>query len=365
MMETGTTIHYFSTGNTARGYFNINEGNWEQLTKLFVIQGQAFNGKSDLLRNIANHFIANDIKIELIHCALDAEAITGVILSTLQIGIVAEELLEGHDADNAFLEIEIVDLDGIYNLEKLTSRQQNLIEFISKKNEACKNAYDTYAEALAIHDEWEAIYIGNTDFEKLNTLTDKLTEIIFEDIDFPKNSMQQHRFLGAATAKGAVDFVPNLTATIQKRYLLKGRPGSGKSTLLKKLAQFAKQRGIDVEIYHCGFDPHSLDMLIFRELSIAIFDSTAPHEYFPTHGSDEIIDLYKIAILPRTDEIFAEQLNFIASRYKQKMIEGTEYLTLAKGWQDQIDLHFINALDSMKMRELEHQIEQQIHPLVN
>ena len=33
----------------------------------------------------------------------------------------------------------------------------------------------------------------------------------------------------------------------------------------------------DVEIYHCGFDPHSLDMVIVREVGIAIFDSTSPH----------------------------------------------------------------------------------------
>ena len=77
-----------------------------------------------------------------------------------------------------------------------------------------------------------------------------------------------------------MDYVPNLTENIRKRYFLKGRPGR-KINSFEKLASVALNRGFDVEIYHCGFDPNSLDMVILRELDIAIFDSTAPHEYFP------------------------------------------------------------------------------------
>lgn len=34
-------------------------------------------------------------------------------------------------------------------------------------------------------------------------------------------------------------------------------------------------------------------MLIIPELSVCIFDSTAPHEYFPNRESDHTIDMYK------------------------------------------------------------------------
>src|SRR5690606_34119962 len=97
-------------------------------------------------------------------------------------------------------------------------------------------------------------------------------------------------FFGAATPKGAVDYIQELTASLKRRIFIKGRPGSGKSTMLKKLAAAAESRGIAVQVFHCGLDPHSLDMLIFPELSTAIFDSTAPHEYDPNRGGDEILD---------------------------------------------------------------------------
>src|SRR5690606_25296046 len=122
-----------------------------------------------------------------------------------------------------------------------------------------------------------------------------------------------------------------------KRYFIKGRPGSGKSTMLKKLAAAATERGFDIELYHCGFDPNSLDMLIVRELGFAIFDSTAPHEYFPVHDTDEIIDMYALCIAPGTDEAHATELSDISARYRAKMDESIARLAEAKRWRDELE----------------------------
>lgn len=46
----------------------------------------------------------------------------------------------------------------------------------------------------------------------------------------------------------------------------------------------------------------SLDMVLLRELDIVIFDSTAPHEYFPDRDNDEVVDMYEITVTPGTDE---------------------------------------------------------------
>ena len=196
------------------------------------------------------------------------------------------------------------------------------------------------------------------DFEKLNGLTEKLKSIFFGEIFLNKKADVRHRFLGAATPIGAVDYVPSLTEGIRKRYFLKGRPGSGKSTLLKKLASAAENRGFDVEIYHCGFDPNSLDMVIVRELGIAIFDSTAPHEYFPTREGDEIVDLYNAAILPGTDEIYSEQIKDISTRYRNKMDDGTAHLALAKKLHDELEVIYREAIDFTIIQDIQNEIEQ-------
>ena len=137
----------------------------------------------------------------------------------------------------------------------------------------------------------------------------------------------------------------DLTKDVGKRYFIKGRPGSGKSTMLRKIASAAEERGFDVEIYHCGFDPNSLDMVVIRELDLAIFDSTAPHEYFPTRDSDEVIDVYYLAIKPGTDEEYKTQLDSIIARYKSVISTGTSYLANAKTLHDELENFYIEAMD--------------------
>ena len=162
---------------------------------------------------------------------------------------------------------------------------------------------------------------------------------------------------------GAVDFVPNLTEEITKRYFIKGRPGSGKSTMLKKLAAAAEERGVDAEVYHCGFDPNNLDMVILRELGIAIFDSTAPHEYFPSRDGDEIIDMYELLIEPGTDEIYADFITEISGKYKTKMTEATSYLAKAKDLHDELEEIYVSAMDFTVVEKIQSEIREKINEL--
>lgn len=158
---------------------------------------------------------------------------------------------------------------------------------------------------------------------------------------------QIHRFLGAATAAGAVDYVMNLTEHLHKRVFVKGRPGSGKSTLFKKLAQVASSRGLAVEMYHCGFDPNSLDMLIFPQLGTAIFDSTAPHEHFPSREGDSILDIYELAIASGTDERHAAEIAEVRASYAASMKRSIGYLAEARQVREQIIALYAKALDAL------------------
>jgi hypothetical protein len=133
--------------------------------------------------------------------------------------------------------------------------------------------------------------------------------------------------------------------------------------MLKKLAAAAEERGIDVEIYHCGFDPYSLDMVIFRELGVAIFDSTAPHEYFPSRDGDEIIDMYEILIEPGTDDLFAEIISKISAKYKNKMTEATSYLAKAKALHDELEEIYVAAMDFTVVEKIQAKIAEEINDM--
>lgn len=173
--------------------------------------------------------------------------------------------------------------------------------------------YHALKTALSLHDALEAIYIDVTDFDKLSNFFNQFIKEHITDLATSSSLNRQpktfHRFLGSITAYGTIDFIPKLTETIGHRFFIKGRAGTGKSTILKRIAQEAHAVGFDTEVYHCGFDPDSLDMVIIRALDLAVFDSTLPHEHFPNRKGDELIDFYGDFIPKTTDEDNQHDIN--------------------------------------------------------
>lgn len=341
----GTVKNYYAGGNTAKGFHNLFDSNLKNLERLFILKGGPGTGKSTLMKKIGEQWLDKGFNIEFIHCASDNNSIDGVIIRDLQVGIVdgtAPHVIEP-TAPGAVE--EYVNLGDAWDSKKLARHKDEILKLSNQISDSFQTAYALFAQGLKIHDEWEVFYIQNMDFVEANKLTEELIEEFFGGVSLNKKSNVVHRFLGAATPKGPVDFIQNLTADIENRYFLKGRPGSGKSTMLKKIAANAENLGYDVEIYHCGFDPNSLDMIICREIGVAIFDSTAPHEHFPDRDTDKVVDMYTRAIKPGTDEKYADKISEIQLRYSAKMKEATSYLAKAKELHDQLENVYIEAMD--------------------
>jgi len=86
-------------------------------------------------------------------------------------------------------------------------------------------------------------------------------------------------------------------------------------------------------------------MLLFPELNNCIFDSTAPHEYYPSRDGDSIIDMYTELIIEGTDERYENELTDIVKRYKAFNKERTAHLAKAKQYQDELIKIYSNATD--------------------
>ncbi|MFS0783930.1 PRK06851 family protein [Bacillus sp. 1P06AnD] len=344
--------HYFAGGNTAYGFHSLYDSNLAGLKKVFILKGGPGTGKSTMMKEIANIFEEQGYSLQILHCSSDNNSIDGVIINELRVGIVdgtAPHVIEPKLPGAVEQYVNVGEAWDSQALSEKKDQIEQLMEDISNSYEA---AYSSFAAALKIHDEWEAIFIDKMDFDKANALTEELVDQLYGQQRKEKISDVRHRFLGAATPDGAVDFVPNLTGDVERRYFIKGRPGSGKSTMLKAIASEAELRGYDVEIYHCGFDPNSLDMVIVRELGFAIFDSTAPHEYFPSRAGDEVIDVYERCIEAGTDEDYKTDIEHVSKRYRAKMDEATAFLASAKKRHDQLEQLYIECMDFTKVTEL-------------
>lgn len=353
-------LNYYAGGNTARGFHSLYESSLQDVNKLFILKGGPGTGKSTMMKRIGNAFTEQGFDVEYLHCPSDNGAIDGVKIPAIKAGIIngtAPNVIEPK-APGAVE--EYVNLGLAWDSSKLAPQKERIIGLSNKINATFQKAYSTFSEALRVHDEWEKIYIENMDFEKANQFTSQLIEELFGQQRGSKDALVRHRFLGAATPNGAVDFVQNLTGETPNRYFIKGRPGSGKSTLLKKLVAHAEARGFEVEVYHCGFDPNGLDMVIVRELGFSIFDSTAPHEYFPSREGDEIIDMYEHLITPGTDEKYRDEIAEISGRYKEKMKQAIGFLAEAKALHDDLEAIYVPAMDFEKLDQITQEIKDKL-----
>ncbi|MCA1292401.1 hypothetical protein LBW89_05165 [Paenibacillus sp. alder61] len=354
-------LHYFARGNTAAGLHSLVESAFQGLSAIYVLKGVP-GAVAGLLEHLASTGEGRGWGLQLIHQPLDGDLLEGLIIEELSAGFVDGEAWP-QDFEPAGTKLTFIDLRTAYREEKLASARQELQRLEEEIAALYEEAYAAFLRTLRIHDEWEKYYIDELDREKMNGLASELADKHLPVLENAGPARITHRFLGAATWRGAVDFVPNLTDRLRTRIYVKGRPGSGKSTLFRKLAVLAEERGIDTEVYHCGFDPNSLDMLVFPELSLAIFDSTAPHEHFPVREGDGILDVYELAITPGTDEKFAEPLRSIKERYSASMKRSISLLAEVKARRERLEQIYGEAADEKRVAGLREELNRVLNAL--
>ncbi|WAA13892.1 PRK06851 family protein [Fervidibacillus halotolerans] len=356
----GKEINYFGGGNTAYGFVHYFETNFQQLNRLFILKGGPGIGKSTIMKSIGNEWNEKGYDVEWIRSTKDVDLIDGLIIPQLKVGIV-----DGTDPYMIEPRIpivvgEYVNLDVAYHRDALIRRKEDIIHLFDVIQRGYKSVYETFQRALKEHDQLESYYIKEINRDKADQLTNEWIKDHIPEGKRGSNPVEKHRFLGASTPNGPIDFVENITETITNRYFIKGRPGSGKSTMLKKIAKAALNQGYTTEIYHCGFDPKSLDMVIVRELDWAIFDSTAPHEYFPSKTNDTILDLYALTITPGTDEKYASDIQETTERYKRDMKKGIEKLKEVKQFEDKLKEIYDQASNFTTIQSIRKQLNDEL-----
>ncbi|SHE66027.1 hypothetical protein [Caloramator proteoclasticus] len=217
-----------------------------------------------------------------------------------------------------------------------------IIYYTDKISEQYSIFFSLLREAKLIHDEWEKEYLKGMDFEK----ADKITQDIIDGLNltsFDRKGEEVHRFAGAMTPQGQQCFYEDLIQGLKNRIIVKGRPGTGKSTMTKKVAKAAIEAGLDVEFYHCAFDPSSIDMIIIPARSFVMLDGTAPHVYNPNEN-DKVVDMFE-CIDQNIVKENEDPIKTIEVRYRDKINEAKEVYSLIKNLHDDLEKYYIQATD--------------------
>lgn len=333
------TIPYFVTANSADGFYNLLSTNIEDMKKIYVLSGDLSYIKYRIFKNLSCLLKNKGYTVECIHSSYEPKELDGIIIREEKMCILSDVIL-GSLSEIPYEEIHIYNTNTLLSKE-CQQKQKTIASLKKQKKSAFQKAYDIFQEAIHIHDEWERIYIQHMDLDRADEYTGNIIKMLLPKEPHKASGTIHHRFFGGATYEGSVDFVMQITKNLKKRYFIKGRPGSGKSTMMKKIALEAVDLGYEVDVYHCGFDPKSLDMVLIQPLNICIFDSTAPHEYFPESERDVIVDVYADLIEQGTDERYEKKLEDIISRYQEKVKYGTNFLKEGKQIEEQLKQIYI------------------------
>ncbi len=337
-------LKYYVSGHTAEGYVDFLSSNLVNINKVLILQHPSSRLKTTLLEKLIAPYEEKE-QIEMICSTQSNDYLAGIILRESSLAILSEEVVREEINNTVY-----IDLEPYLRIPDKKFLEEKENEIVTLQNEA----YTHFNSGLTIHDDLEKIYINEMDFDSADQEADQFIHLLLKGVKKrQKESIIFERLFGTNTSDGVVNLVEHLIHPIENRVFIKGRAGTGKSFFMKKVLESCKEYGLDVELYHCSFDPKSIDMLIIRELSYCLFDSTDPHEFFPSRAKDIVIDLYEQTVTEGTDEKYANEIGRLTKRYKNEMREGIKKLKQTKS----LDKEKEDTFSEVEENELENVLQ--------
>ena len=341
-------IYYYATGNTAKGYINFVHTNIKGIEQVIVLNHPSFALKTAVLKSVISTF-EEDVGLEILCSPFGEEYIEGIINRKESFAI-----LTNMTAVKESMHTKIVNIEDLYL--NMNADQSEIDNELFRANHHRQRAYAHFSKGLGLHDNLEGIYINEMNFSKADQIAENFIADLLQNVSKQnRTSNIYRRFFGTNTAVGPINIVPKIIGDLSRRVYIKGRAGTGKSVFMKKVAKACEGYGLDIELYHCSFDPGSIDMVLVPELDFCIFDSTDPHEYSPLVDGDLIIDLYDKTVTPGTDEKYATEIKDVTQQYKAFLKKGTNSLNKAKLSQDKIE-QLYRDLDAVKLNEITNRV---------
>ena len=351
--------NYYAGANTSVGFYSLYNQALKGLKRVYILKGGPGTGKSTFMRKIGIALMEKGVDLEYYHCSSDNQSLDGVVAREIGVGLVDGTAPHVIEPKYPGVVEKLINLGEYRNDLLLEKFRESIIRLTDDISLNFEFAYKTFAQAKEYHMKKEKIYLEAMDFDKANKLIDQLMDQIFSHTENQKEKhpITSEIFFGAATPKGVVNFIDNITEDVHKRYIIKGRPGSGKSTLMKKIGKYAENLSFSVQYFPCGFDPSSIDMVIIPALSVCLIDGTAPHVVEPFRPNDEVIDMFKHCIDPTVEEgETLKKLEELDMTYKTLMTKGTNFISEAKRLHDRLEEYYIEAMDFEKINRKREQI---------
>ena len=268
----------FPGNNTATGFFSFYDHILPQDTAnyFYVIKGGPGVGKSTFMRKIGMDFYDRGYDIEFMCCSSDNNSLDGVVIPHIKTAFI--DGTAPHIVDPKFPGgvATIIHLGDYWNEEVLRQHRPQIIELTKEISEYFKSAYRYLKAAHCFLEDAEAKINQGLKISKLNLLSKKLIKELFgKTAPNKRPGKSRHLFATAITPDGPINYLDTVFIDTKILYLFEGPIGSGKSLVISQLVNWAILLNLDIEVYHCAFEPNKIDGFYLPEFKIGVMKSTS------------------------------------------------------------------------------------------
>lgn len=319
----GTITKYMGTAYTGLGIAHKYAELIASAKETIFLKCPPTTALSTLLNDTAMHYIKRGFNVDKLMSPVQTDETDAIFIRDLDILYLQASHPIALEPTNLGGHHRVISFYDVYDEQKLRDENKKIVSYLNEAEKALEKTLQSLAEAKNIHDDWEKINIERMIWPVHEELIASLKEELFSTIMLNKKSEVAHRLVGSLTSDGATDYIDSITNRMQRRLLIKGLAGTGKSTIMKSLGKEAERRGFDVLYGWCGLDPTGIDLVMFPELSVCLFDATKPHEYGVERVGDEILDLLPMCAESEEADKLIEAIEEI---YKEKILDAKGYM---------------------------------------
>ncbi len=361
--------HIYPGNNTTEGfysYYNYILGQREA-NRIICIKGGPGVGKSTFMRKIGETFLEQGEDVDFMHCSSDNNSLDGVVLKNKRIALIDATSPHVVDPINPGAVDQIIHLGDFWDENGIRENKLAVIETNERIKKMFQYSYNYIAAAGKIYDNIAAMY--DTAIEKAEiykiTATVVGDELAHKEICLTPGNIKKF-FASAITPMGFTNYIKNLVTGYKKVYIISSPVGLSASSLLNIFSESVIYRGFDLEQYYCPMKPESkIEHLLVPEIGVAFISVNKYHDLEPWEiATDENeANNPEIIHIDMNDMIERRKLEkieyFIQTNYESMdslLLEGINYLKLAKQEHDYLEDFYIPNMDFKKIDQLRDEI---------
>jgi len=301
--------HYFASAFTGRGYLSFWAEHFQELKRLYLLQGNTPGRHSLVLRSLGLALTDRGYCVNYYHRAEDHLMVEGLTVPSLGFGVMSgnhpyavQKFFPAH------LETVVVQLPG----RAVSNNAGTIYERVLKIVKAAREVYYAGSRTSSkTAEQWDAKF-WIEEFQE-------------------KPSCLRHYFAGSVS--GGLNLSGDFFEFCKKRYLIKGSLGSGASVMRDILVD-ALSRSYTVEAYHSIIEPSDLVVLFIPEIQVAVINGTCCYHELSLLSGDTVWFLGKGVMVPSYSGTSYEEIKLkLAAAGRElerycKILENSEvYLT--------------------------------------